>query len=566
MLRILFFIVISMLSCRTADKEASSIIKEGKTVEVTKAGLATAHPVATEIGVEILKKGGNAIDAAIATQFALAVTYPVAGNIGGGGFMVIRMKDGETAALDYREKAPAAAYRDMYLDKDGNVIDRLSIDGHLAVGVPGTVDGMVKAFEKYSKLKDWKELVQPSIDVARNGFPITKRQVDNFNDTMERWLRLNTSTNAFTSVEEWKEGDLLKQPDLARTLEAIRDSGEDGFYKGWVADSLVAEMQRSNGIISKSDLSSYESVWREPIEGTYRNYNIISMPPPSSGGIALVQLLNILEKYDLSEMGFHTAEAIHHVVEAERRVYADRATHLGDSDFYDVPKEALLDKDYATLRMQSFNALQATSSDDIKEGKFNRESEETTHYSVIDEMGNAVSVTTTLNTGYGSKVVVGGAGFFLNNEMDDFSSKPGFPNFYGLIGNEGNAIQPGKRMLSSMTPTIVAENGKVKIIVGTPGGSTIITSVLQTVMNILDFDMSATEAVSACRFHHQWTPDLVFEEKDYLDSLVSSALTSMGHEINERGKIGRVEAILIKDNGGIEIAADPRGDDWSMGY
>jgi len=566
MLRILFLISLFWIGCKSEPIVKEIISEEGKTVMAQNAGLASAHPVATKIGVDVLKIGGNAIDAAIATQFALAVCYPVAGNIGGGGFMVIRMNDGEVATLDYREKAPGSAHRDMYLDAEGNVIDRLSIDGHLAAGVPGTVDGMVKAFEKYSKLKDWKALIQPSIDAARNGFNISEKQANGFNRTMEKWLDLNTRTNAFTMKSEWKAGDLLKQPELANTLEAIRDQGEDGFYQGWVADSLVAEMNRSNGIITKEDLSSYESVWREPIEGTYRGHSIISMPPPSSGGIALVQLLNILENYDLPSMGFHSPEAIHHVVEAERRIYADRSTHLGDSDYYNVPREALLQKEYAIDRMKNFDSQKATLSSDIKEGNVSKESEQTTHYSVIDEQGNAASITTTLNTGYGSKVVVGGAGFFLNNEMDDFSSKPGFPNVYGLIGNEGNSIEAGKRMLSSMTPAIVTEGGKVKIIVGTPGGSTIITSVLQTIMNIVDFDMTATEATAACRFHHQWTPDIVFEESECLGEELSKFLTEMGHKVQSRGKIGRVETILVNADGSKEIAADPRGDDWSEGY
>jgi len=561
-----FLIISIMLSCKVDKGGELVIAKEGKTVIATKAGLASAHPVATKIGYDILKQGGNAIDAAIATQFALAVCYPVAGNIGGGGFMVIRMNDGETATLDYREKAPGAADRDMYLDAEGNVIDRLSLDGHLAVGVPGTVAGMIEAFEKYSKLKDWKALVQPSVDAARNGFPITEKQATRFNNTLERWHRLNTRLNPFTSKEEWKSGDMLLQPSLANTFEAIRDHGFDGFYKGWVADSLVAEMNRGNGIISLEDLASYDAVWREPIKGTYRDYGIISMPPASSGGIALVQLLNILENYDIGPLGFHSEAAIHHVVEAERRVYADRATHLGDSDYWDVPREALLEKSYAVERMQNFNTEKATKSDDIKEGEFGKESEQTTHYSVMDDEGNAVSVTTTLNTGFGSKVLVGGAGFFLNNEMDDFSAKPGVPNFFGLIGNEGNAIHPGKRMLSSMTPTIVTQNGDVKIVVGTPGGSTIITSVLQTIMNIVDFDMTATEAVGACRFHHQWKPDLVFQEKECLDEELIKKLEAMGHTFNERGSIGKVEAILVNEDGTLEVAADPRGDDYSMGY
>uniref|UniRef100_UPI004047FA2B gamma-glutamyltransferase n=1 Tax=Roseivirga sp. TaxID=1964215 RepID=UPI004047FA2B len=534
-----------------------------------KAMVVSAHPLASQVGKEIMEQGGNAVDAAIAVQFALAVVYPGAGNIGGGGFMVARMADGTTDALDYREKAPLAGSRDMYLDNEGNVIDGLSLRGHLAAGVPGTVAGLEEAHKKYGKL-DWAALVQPAINLAANGWPLTAREASGLNGNREAFMTYNTvMPDFFLAMEgsQWKEGDTVRIADLAKTLERIRDNGRDGFYKGETARLIVEEMGRGKGIISEKDLENYNAVWRTPVEAKYREYEVISMPPPSSGGIALVQLLNMVETFDLNKMGFHSAAAMHLIIEAERRVYADRAAHLGDPDFFDVPSNGLLDKEYLSARMRNFDATKAILSSDINAGQpAPNESMETTHLSVIDEMGNAVSVTTTLNGGMGSKVFVGGAGFLLNNEMDDFSVKPGVPNMYGLVGGEANAIQPSKRMLSSMTPSIVTKNGKLFMVVGTPGGSTIITSVFQTIINVVDFGMGMQEAVEAPRFHHQWLPDMVMTENDGFESNLIKELEAMGHQFRPAGKMGRVDAILVLKDGSLESGADPRGDDAAAGY
>ena len=536
-----------------------------KTAIAKNAMVVTAHPLATEIGLDILKKGGNAIDAAIAVQYALAVVYPVAGNIGGGGFMMIRMNDGTTEALDFREKAPAAATRDMYLDAEKNVIKGKSTRGHLAAGVPGSVDGMFEAFGKYSQLKDMKQLLAPSIKLAAKGFPITAQQAGNLNEKQNDFKALNTTMPVFVKDTPWKKGDLLLQKDLAATLQRISDQGRAGFYEGETAAKVVAEMIAGGGIITLEDLKSYHSVWRKPVTEKYKQYEIISMPPPSSGGIALMQLLGSTANYEVSDWAFHSKNHIHLMAEIERRVYADRAKHLGDSDFYPVPIQELLDDDYLKMRMADFDLEKAGDSNDIEGGNFNPESEETTHYSIVDKDGNAVSVTTTINAGYGSKTVVSGAGFLLNNEMDDFSSKPGTPNFYGLIGAEANAIEPGKRMLSSMTPTIVTENNELRMVLGTPGGSTIITSVYQVFLNVAEFGMTMSEAVQAKRVHHQWLPDQISYEEG-VDVNVLSELKKIGHTIKQRGSIGRVDAILVNKDGTLEGAADNRGDDHAGGY
>lgn len=563
----LIFLVSSCLfsACKTSSPRPPFAID--KSVKTNQAMVVSAHPLASQIGVDILKKGGNAVDAAIAVQFALAVTYPVAGNIGGGGFMIYRGQSGEMAALDFREKAPAAAHRDMYLDSLGNVIDGLSVNGHLAAGVPGTVDGMFRAFEKYSKLKDMNALIEPSIKLAAEGFPVTQMQADRLNKFKERFEKYNTQNPIFIKDEPWKMNDLMVQKDLAKTLQAIKDHGESGFYEGAVADLIVAEMKAGGGIITLEDLKNYSAEWRTPVQTDYRGYTISSMPPPSSGGIALSQLLEMVEDHPLGEMGFHSKEAIHLMVEAERRVYADRATHLGDSDFYPVPIQEMMNAEYLDNRMIDFNTNAATDSDSILAGVITpKESEETTHFSIIDAEGNAVSITTTINSGYGSKTVVSGAGFLLNNEMDDLSAKPGVPNIFGLIGNEANAIEPGKRMLSSMTPTIVTKDGKLFMVVGTPGGSTIITSVFQCIVNVIDFGMTMSESVSAGRFHHQWLPDKIQHEAGAVPDSVINDLKAMGHEVKERSSIGRVDAILVLPNGQLEGAADHRGDDHAAGF
>ncbi len=560
-------IIFFFTACKEAPKTDVPLYEISKAATTDKAMVVSAHPHATNIGVDLLQQGGNAYDAAIGVQFALAVVYPVAGNIGGGGFMVSRTKAGEITTLDYREKAPAAAHRDMYLDSLDNVIKGLSINGHLAAGVPGSVDGMFKIFEKYSKLKDFKKLIQPSIDLAEKGFKITAKQAQNLNGKQDAFKTCNTTMPVFVKDMPWKEGDLLVQKDLANTLKRIRDQGEAGFYEGETADLIVKEMQAGGGIISKEDLKNYDAVWRTPLNTVYKGYNIISMAPPSSGGIALTQLLEMVEPYPIKDWGFQSQKTVHLITEAERRVYADRAKHLGDNDYYKVPMEELKNPDYLKSRMKNFNPDLATSSDSIEAGVFEpKESEQTTHFSIVDQEGNAISITTTINSGYGSKTVVTGAGFLLNNEMDDFSSKPGTPNFYGLLGAEANAIEPGKRMLSSMTPSIVEKDNKLFMVVGTPGGSTIITSVFQTILNVTEFGMTMDEAVAAPRFHHQWKPDKIMVEKDAVSPADRIALEGMGHEFLERGSIGRVDAILIKPNGKLEGGADPRGDDHVAGF
>jgi len=524
-----------------------------------------AYPDAAQVGLAILKKGGNAVDAAVAVQFALEVTFPEAGNIGGGGFMVYRSASGETNTLDFREKAPSAASVNMFLDASGNVIQGMSLNTHQASGVPGSVDGMVEANRKYGKLK-WADLVQPAIDLAHNGFKISKRLATIYNSSQAAFKRANPDKNYFIKDTPWQEGDLLVQEDLAKTLTAIRDKGRKGFYDGIVADQIVAEMKSGNGLITKADLQNYHAVWRKAITGTYKDYKIITVPPPSSGGIALLSLLKSVEAYPLHRWGYNQDSTVQVMVEAERRVYADRSKYLGDPDFFKVPVDSLLRTSYILGRMKSFSWAAATPSASIQPGTIvGYESDQTTHYSITDKEGNAVSITTTLNGTFGSKIFVKGAGFLLNNEMDDFSSKPGVPNMYGLLGGTANSIQPNKRMLSAMTPTIIEKSGKLFMVVGTPGGATIITSVFQTILDVIEFDQDMQQAVASKRFHHQWQPDNISAERGAFSAATQSNLEKKGYVFKSSSGIGRVDAIL-KTPTGYEGGADPRGDDTKVGW
>ena len=528
-----------------------------------KAAVVSARQEASDIGLNIIAKGGNAFDAMIATDLALSVCYPNAGNIAGGGFLVYRTTDGKFGSLDYREKAPEQATRDMYLDSDGNVISGKSTIGGLAVGIPGTIAGLYEIHNKFGTMP-WKDLVQPAINLAKNGYRVTNKQKRSFDSKKEDFIKIN-GKNTFYATD-YEIDDLVINLPLANTLKLIQDKGRAGFYKGINADRLIQRVKETGGIITSNDLVSYSPVWRAPIQFKYKELLITSMSPPSSGGICLGQMLEMIEPFDISQYGHNSLKSIQLMVEAERRSYADRAEFLGDPDFIEVPQNKLLDSIYLSDRMKSFNWDNATLSDEINPGNivFN-ETEETTHYSIIDKLGNAISVTTTLNGSYGSKVYIEDGGYFLNNEMDDFSSKPGVPNMFGLLGSEANSIMPGKRMLSSMTPTIVEKNNKLYMILGTPGGSTIITSVFQTILNAYEFKMSMQEAVNAARFHHQWKPDVVVLEPKKFDSDLIFKLKEKGYNIEEKFSriIGRVDAIMVDEDGNISTGADPRGDDFS---
>jgi gamma-glutamyltranspeptidase / glutathione hydrolase len=534
------------------------------------AAVVSATEQASKAGIEILQLGGNAVDAAVAVKFALAVTFPIAGNIGGGGFMVYRSAEGDVTTLDFREMAPAAAHRDMYLDDNNEVIDSLSTYGHLASGVPGSVDGMIRALERFGSLP-LSTVMEPAIRLARDGYPLSWREAQGLNRNRARFSAFESSKRYFVHPEgqQYREGDLFIQTDLARVLQRISDQGRDGFYAGQTADLIVAEMSANGGIISHQDLQNYRSVWREPLRVNYDDYELYIMGPPSSGGIAIGQILQKIEPYHLPLLGYNTPETVHLISEASRRAYADRAEYLGDPDFYDVPAKTLLSREYNRRRMADFNPSRASRSEDVSHGSLEpfRESEQTTHFSVVDAQGNAVSITTTINGGYGSYVAIGGGGFLMNNEMDDFSIKPGVPNMFGLLGGEANAIEPGKRMLSSMTPVIVTQNGSLRMVLGTPGGSTIITTVLQVFLNIAEFGMNAQQASAAPRFHHQWMPDQLYFEPFTFNKHTMQRLEWMGHRLNARQfYTGQANTIVITAEGAVETGADPRGENYAAGY
>ncbi|RKY89698.1 gamma-glutamyltransferase [candidate division KSB1 bacterium] len=528
----------------------------------------STNEIASRIGIEILKKGGNAIDAAVAVSYALAVVYPQAGNIGGGGFMIIRLADGNITAIDYRETAPEKSSRNMYLDSNGNVIKEKSVRGYLASGVPGTVAGLSFALEKFGTMK-LRTLIKPAIELAKNGFPVSQgfsRVLKNYSSLFKRF---SAPAKIFLKGKNfYKPGDILIQKDLAKTLRLIAEQGKDAFYRGKIAKLIEKEMLENGGIITRNDLANYNPKLREPVKGTYKGYTIYSMPPPSSGGIALIEMLNILEGYNIGKSGFNSSKTIHFMVEAEKRAYADRAQYLGDPDFVSIPVKTLLSKKYAEKLRKSINRNYTTPSEKIKPGNsIINERQHTTHFSIVDKEGNAVSCTTTLNSYFGSGVLIKGAGFFMNNEMDDFSSKPGSPNIYGLVEGEANAIEPGKRMLSCMTPTIVTKNGKLYMVAGTPGGATIITTVLQVILNVIEHKMDIQEAVDAPRFHHQWKPDTIYYEKFAISKDVRENLEKMGYNLTLKRDYGDAHAILVdRKNNILYGGADSRQEGKAEGY
>lgn len=558
--KLVVLLLINLTVCAQSTQKPLIESKNGMVV--------STHPIASEIGLQILQKGGNAIDAAVAVNFALAVCHPAAGNIGGGGFLVYRTAKGKSFALDYREKAPQKASRDMYLDSTGAVTPGKSFIGIFSAGVPGTVNGMVAMHRKFGHLA-WAEVIQPAIDLAVNGVILTEKEARGLNRNRIDFIKENPGKSYLISQngQEFVKGQLVKQADLGQTLMRIAQKKNKGFYHGETADMLVEEMRKQNGLITHQDLRKYIAVWRKPLISNYKNYRIIGMPPPSSGGIALAQLMKMVEPFPLKKWGPSSDSTLQVMVEAERRVYADRALWLGDPDFFKVPVSGLMDADYLANRIKSLDFTKATKSSDIQAGAFaGYESPETTHYSIVDKEGNAVSITTTLNNSYGSKVFVGGAGFLLNDEMDDFSSKPGVPNIFGLVGSKANEIQPGKRMLSSMTPTIIENNGQLKMVVGTPGGSTIITSVFQVVLNTLEMGMNMQQAVEFPRFHHQWLPDNTRVEAKRFSEEQMVRLRARGYEFETSGGIGLVESILVLPDGRLQGGADSRGDDSVKAY